>query len=57
MKMLWTVLGPLALALTLLPPVFYVSEIMNEATVKALMLGGCVLWFVAAPGFLSGGDK
>jgi hypothetical protein len=57
MKTLWSILGPLALVLTLLPPILFMSEVMSDATVKALMLAGCGLWFVAAPGFLSGGDK
>ena len=57
MKTLWSILGPLALVLTLLPPILFISEVMSDATVKALMLAGCGLWFVAAPGFLSGGDK
>ena len=57
MKTLWSILGPLALVLTLLPPMLFMSGLMSDATVKALMLAGCGLWFVAAPGFLSGGDK
>jgi len=57
MKTFWSILGPLALLLTLLPPILFACGVMSDATVKALMLAGCGLWFVAAPGFLSGGDK
>jgi hypothetical protein len=57
MKILFSILGPLALALTLVPPILFMTGTMTDATVKALMLVGCGLWFIAAPGFMSGGDQ
>jgi hypothetical protein len=57
MKNLFLLLGPLALVLTIGPPILFLTGSITDATVRGLMLVGCILWFVAAPGFMSGGDR
>jgi hypothetical protein len=57
MKWLATVCGPLALALTIVPPVLYFGQLVGDAAMKALMLAGAVLWFASAPWFMKGGDR
>jgi hypothetical protein len=57
MKTLFKILGPLALALTIVPAILFAVKVIDDATLKGLMLGGCVLWFVAAPKFMSGGSE
>lgn len=57
MKMFAKILGPLALALTILPSVLFAFRLIDDATLKGAMLGGCVLWFAAAPKFMSGGSR
>lgn len=56
MKMLIKVLGLLALALTIVPPVLFLTGSLALPAMKAVMLGGCVLWFATAPFFLRGGE-
>lgn len=57
MKIVFSILGTLALALTLFPPILFATGTLTDATVKMLMLVGCGLWFIAAPQFMSGGDQ
>lgn len=38
-----------ALAVVTLPPFLYLSESLELGMVKALMLGGTVVWFMATP--------
>jgi len=38
-----------ALAVVALPPFLYLSETLEMEMVKALMLGGTVVWFMATP--------
>ncbi|MHB1305651.1 MAG: hypothetical protein ACYDC1_12655 [Limisphaerales bacterium] len=57
MKTAARILGPLALALTLLPPVGFMMNLLPDATMKGLMLAGCIVWFLAAPRFMTGGDR
>lgn len=63
MKALSRVLGPVALALTVVPAVVFAvvnvgeETLRGDALMKGLMLVGCVLWFVVAPSFMPGGDR
>ena len=57
MKMLSQILGPLALALTIVPAALFALQVIDDATLKGLMLCGCVVWFVAATQFMSGGSQ
>jgi len=57
MKTLSKILGPLALALTIVPAILFAAHAIDDSTLKGLMLAGCVLWFVAAPQFMSGGSQ
>ena len=57
MKTLSKILGPLALGLTIVPAILFASHTIDDALLKGLMLAGCVLWFVAAPKFMSGGSE
>jgi hypothetical protein len=56
MKKTAMILGILALALTVVPPILSAVELLAEPTMKGMMLGGCVLWFVTAPAFMKGGS-
>ena len=51
------VLAPLALAATLLPPVFYLLKIMGEGSMKLTMLVAAIVWFAAAPFWMKGGSE
>lgn len=55
MKKIAVILGILALALTVVPPILSALELLAEPAMKGLMLSGCVLWFVTAPAFMKGG--
>lgn len=57
MKILAMILGIVALALTVVPPILFANQSMAEPTMKRLMLDGCVLWFVTAPAFMKGGAQ
>jgi hypothetical protein len=57
MKTLSRILGPLALALTIVPAILFAFRVIDDGTLKGVMLAGCVLWFVAAPQFMSGGSQ
>ncbi|MBP8303622.1 MAG: hypothetical protein KBE04_05795 [Phycisphaerae bacterium] len=57
MKTLAMILGIVALALTVVPPILFANQSMTEPTMKRLMLDGCVLWFVTAPAFMKGGAQ
>jgi len=56
MKTLSKILGPLALALTIIPAVLFAFQTIDDTLLKGLMLAGCVLWFAAAPKFMAGGS-
>lgn len=49
-------LGLLALAGTLVPPVLFLFRMIGEGPMKALMLASTVVWFVTAPLWMKGGD-
>ncbi len=57
MKKIAMLLGMLALALTVVPPILSAVEWLAEPAMKGMMLGGCVLWFVTAPAFMKGGAE
>jgi len=57
MKTLAMILGIVALALTVVPPILFANQSMTEPTMKRLMLDGCVLWLVTAPAFMKGGAQ
>jgi len=50
------VLGLLALAGTIVPPVLFLVKSMNEEPMKMIMLVSTVVWFVTAPLWMKGGD-
>lgn len=50
------VIGPLALAATLVPPLLFLFKMMSEPMMKDLMLAGAVAWFVVAPFWLKGAE-
>ena len=50
------ILGLLALAGTIVPPVLFLTKHLDLAPMKLIMLGAMVLWFVTAPLCLKGGD-
>ena len=51
------ILGLLALAGTILPPVLFLLKVMGEGPMKLLMLLSTVVWFATAPLWMKGGDK
>jgi hypothetical protein len=51
------ILGPLALVLTILPPLLFLGKAMSEPNMKIAMLAGTILWFATAPWFLKGGES
>lgn len=57
MKRLAPPLALLALAGTLLPPVLYLFEAMDEGPMKLTLLSAAILWFAAAPFWLKGGGS
>jgi len=57
MKFTVKILGPLALALTVMPPLMFMFHSMAGPLMKNLMLAGCILWFATARFFMQGGAK
>lgn len=57
MKKAAMILGILALAMTVVPPVLFAIKSLPEPMMKHLMLAGCVLWFATAPAFMKGGSE
>ena len=57
MKLAIKILGPLALALTVVPPLMFMFHGMAGPLMKDLMLAGCILWFATARFFMPGGAK
>lgn len=49
-------LGILALAGTLVPPLLFLFRAIGEGPMKALMLVSTLVWFVTAPLWMKGGD-
>lgn len=50
-------LGLVALALTIVPPVLFMTRSLAEATMKSIMLAAVVLWFASAPFGMKGGAE
>ena len=50
------VLGLLALAGTIVPPVLFLMKSLSEEPMKMIMLVSTVVWFVTAPLWMKGGD-
>jgi hypothetical protein len=50
------VLGLLALAATIIPPVLFLTKSLALEPMKVIMLIAMVVWFVTAPLWLKGGD-
>ncbi len=44
-------LGCGALALTIMPPLLFLTKALTEPAMKSLMLFGCALWFVVGTVF------
>jgi hypothetical protein len=57
MKSLASILGPLALAGTIVPPLLFLLQLMGEVPMKWIMLASAILWFVSAPFWLRGGTE
>ena len=51
-KTITKLVGALALALTLVPPILNATDKLGDAAMKGAMLVGCILWFVSAPMFM-----
>ena len=49
-------LGLLALAGTIVPPVLFLMKSLSEEPMKMIMLVSTVVWFVTAPLWMKGGD-
>jgi hypothetical protein len=49
-------LALLALALTVVPAALFALKLLGDGPMKAAMVVGTVLWFVAAPRWLKGGN-
>jgi len=56
MQLTAKILALLALGLTAIPPLIFMFHSIAETTMKALMIAGTILWFVAAPLWLKGGS-
>jgi hypothetical protein len=50
------VLGLLALAGTIVPPVLFLTKTLALEPMKLIMLIAMVVWFVTAPLWMKGGD-
>jgi len=50
------VVGLIALGLTIVPPILYVTGTITLPAVKWFMAVGCLLWFATAPIFMKGGS-
>ncbi len=57
MKTAAAILAPLALVATLLPPILFLFQAIGEGPMKTTMLIAAILWFVAAPRWLQGGER
>ncbi len=57
MKAAAKILGPLALAATLIPPVLFAFKLIPEGAMKLTLLVAAVAWFAVAPFWLKGGEK
>ncbi|MCS7089395.1 MAG: hypothetical protein RMN51_06565 [Verrucomicrobiota bacterium] len=57
MDPLMRVLACSALGLTVLPPLLFLAQQMEEPIMKHCMLAGTILWFLAAPWALKGGAR
>jgi hypothetical protein len=57
MKTAATLLAPLALVATIVPPVLFAFKLLGEGPMKAAMLVATIAWFAAAPFWLKGGEK
>lgn len=49
MRQLAKILGLLALAGTVVPPLLFLLQAMSEGSMKVIMLLSAVLWFATAP--------
>lgn len=56
MNLIARVVGILALGLTVIPPALFAAGKLADAPMKTAMLAGAVLWFVAGPLWLKGGE-
>lgn len=56
MNLVARVVGILALGLTVVPAALFAAGKLGDAPMKTAMLAGAVLWFVAAPRWLKGGE-
>jgi hypothetical protein len=50
-------LGFLALAGTIVPPILFLFQALGEAPMKWVMLLAAVLWFATAPFWMKGGGE
>ncbi|HOY58926.1 MAG TPA: hypothetical protein PK640_12450 [Verrucomicrobiota bacterium] len=57
MKTLAKILAPLALAVTVVPPLLFLFKAIGEGPMKATMLGAAVVWFVFSPHWMKGGSQ
>ncbi|MFM1945512.1 MAG: hypothetical protein RI897_4494 [Verrucomicrobiota bacterium] len=57
MKSMTMILGPLGLVLTVVPPLLFMAGMLGDGMMKGLMLAGALVWFVAAPSFMGGGEE
>lgn len=57
MRTAMKLLGLVALALTIVPPVLFMTRSLAEATMKSIMLAAVVLWFASAPFGMKGGAE
>lgn len=48
--------GLAALGLTVIPPILFAAGALADSAMKNAMIVGAILWFVAAPFALKGGD-
>lgn len=56
MNLIARLVGILALGLTLIPAIAFAAGGLDAAPMKTMMLAGAVLWFIAAPFWLKGGE-
>ena len=57
MNALAKILGPAALAATIIPPVLFMLKVIGEEPMKLVLLIATVAWFVAAPFWLKGAEE
>jgi hypothetical protein len=51
------ILSLIALGLTIVPPAMFMFHSLAESMMKALMIAGCILWFVVSPFSMKGGSE